>query len=121
MFAIRLLAATALTLGGAALAHCQPTAFHSARLSDDQTVGLFLERAIAAAEAEYDYDVMIGVQSVTPAGSGQYVDPSAHPAAVRCHAPALVMVAGRKYAIEKLDLSDWKAALWTSVCHAPIS
>jgi hypothetical protein len=121
MITIKLLTVTVLTLGGATAAHCQPPAFYSARLSDDQTVGLFLEQTIAAAEAGFDYDVMIGVGSVRPAGKDHYVDPSAHPAAVRCYEPALVMVAGHEYAIDKLDPSDWKTALWNTVCHAPIS
>lgn len=121
MITIKLLTVTVLTLGGATAAHCQPHAFYSARLSDDQTVGLFLEHTIAAAEAGFDYDVMIGVGSVKSVGPEQYVDPSAHPAAVRCFEPALVMVAGREYVIHKLDPSDWKTALWNTVCHAPIS
>ena len=121
MITIKLLTVTALTLAGATAAHCQSPAFYSARLSDDQTVGLFLEHTYAAAEAGFDYDVMIGVGSMKPAGINQYVDPSAHPAAVRCVEPAVVMVAGREYTIGKLDPSDWKTALWNTVCHAPIS
>ena len=121
MITIKLLTVAALTLGGATAAHCQPPAFYSARISDEQTVGLFLEQTVAAAEAGFDYDVMIGVGSVRPAGNNQSVDPSAHPAAVRCYEPALVMVAGREYSVDKLDPSDSKTALWNTVCHAPIS
>lgn len=121
MITIKLLTVTVLTLGGATAAHCQPPPFYSARLSDDQTVGLFLENTISAAEAGFDYDVTIGVGSMRAAGSDLYVDPSAHPAAVRCLEPALVLVAGREYVIDRLDPSDWKTALWNTVCHAPVS
>ena len=121
MITIKLLTVTVLTLGGATAAHCQPAAFYSARLSDDQAVALFLERTIAAAEAGFDYDVMIGVASAVPSGKDQYADPSLHPAAVRCYQPALVMVSEREYPVDKLDPSDWKTALWDTVCHAPIS
>ena len=121
MITIKLLTVTALTLGGATAAHCQPPAFYSAQLSDDQTVALFLERTIGAVEGGFDYDVMIGIGRVRHAGNDQYADPSAHPAAVRCYEPALVMVAGREYAVDKLDPSNWKTALWNTVCQAPIS
>lgn len=121
MITIKLLTVTVLTLSGATAAHCQPAAFYSARLSDDQSVALFLEHTIAAVEAGFDYDVVIGIGTLRPAGKNRYVDPSAHPAAVRCYEPALVMVAGREYAVDKLDPSDWKTALWNTVCHAPTS
>jgi hypothetical protein len=121
MSTIKLLAVAALTLGEATVAYCQPPAFYSAQLSDDQMVTLFLDRTVAAVEVGFDYDVMIGVGRVPLGGADPYVDPSLHPAAVKCYGPALVMVAGREYPVEGLDATNWKAALWTAVCGGPIS
>jgi hypothetical protein len=121
MCVVKLLTAVVLAIGETTAAHCQPAAFYSARISDSQTVNLFLDSRSAATESGFDFDVMIGVQRIANAGSDFYADPSSHKAVVRCYEPSLVMLGGRAYDVAGLDTADWKAALWAAVCAGPVS
>jgi len=121
MCTIKLLTAVALAIGEATAAHCQPAAFYSARISDSQTVSLFLDGTSAATESGFDFDVRIGVGRIADSDPDLYVDPSGHKAVIRCYEPSLVMLGGRAYDIESLSEADWKSALWAAVCTGPIS
>jgi hypothetical protein len=118
---VKLLTAAAALLGSTSAAYCQPPSFYSSAFGEHELVSLFLRDATAATEPGFDYDVLIEIARGQTDGTGLYADPSAHKAVVRCYDPGAVMVSGRLYDVAGLGLSDWKLALWNSVCTAPTS
>jgi hypothetical protein len=118
---IKLLTAAAALLGSNSAAHCQPPAFYTSSFGEHELVSLFLRDAMTAAEPGFDYDVLIEIARGQIDGTGHYIDPSAHKAALRCYEPGAVMVSGRLYDVSGLGQGDWKLALWKSVCMAPTS
>lgn len=118
---IKLLTAAAALLGSTSAAHCQSLAFYTSGFGEHELVSLFLRDATAAAEPGFDYDVLIEISRGQTDGTGFYADPSAHKAVVRCYDPGAVMVSGRLYNVSGLGQSDWKLALWNSVCKTPTS
>lgn len=118
---VKLLTAAAALLGSTSAAHCQSPAFYTSAIGEHELVSLFLRGATTAAEPGFDYDVSIEVARGQSDGTGFYADPSAHKAVVRCFDPGAVMVSGTLYDVSGLGESDWKLALWNSVCASPTS
>ncbi|MDB5526537.1 MAG: hypothetical protein JWM58_4300 [Rhizobium sp.] len=97
-------------------------AFYTARFDDKNSVSLSILSSSTAADSYFDFDVAIALQKADVTRAVVYTDRSHHKASVRCSAPAEVMVRGVRYPIStETDASDWKRALFRTLCDVPVS
>jgi hypothetical protein len=119
----------ALVLAGVVIATnvaaAEPAVFHTAHFSDDVVISLSLVGDSQSADRDYDFDVLIGLTTISPDGRIIYADPSRHPARVRCGDPAKILVGGIEYpvgeTVQGTQQENWKRDLWHIVCKALVS
>lgn len=110
----------ATNVGGA-----EPVVFYTEHFPDDVVISLSLVGDGQSVDRDYDFDVQIGLTTISPDGRIIYADPSKHPARVRCGAPAKILVGGIEYPIGETvpgaQRQNWKRNLWHTVCKALVS
>jgi hypothetical protein len=103
----------------------EPILFHRAQVADAKAIDLSLLSNNISNYEDYDFDVLIGLSKTNVEGGTIYVDPTRHPARVKCSAPAKVLVGGINYPVGSVSSHSttvqWKEDLWRVVCMELVS
>jgi hypothetical protein len=99
--------------------------FYTASFPDATSVQLSIIDNSVSQDADYDFDVAIGLVETDASGAVRYEDTGSHRARVRCSYPAYVSVGTRQYPVGlptgRSSDKDWKEILWKAFCAVPSS